>query len=1069
MNRRILCLSILWLLGLSLDAGAQGIITGTVIDARSLEPLIGAQVAIPYLVAGSVTNVDGIYRIAAVPAGDYTVEFRYIGYRTSMATVTVVTGETVVLDASLNETAINLDEVVVTGAGGPVEKRKLGNSIATIATSSLETAPVQTFSDVLQGREPGLVGMPSGGQTGEGARIRIRGAASLSQSNEPIVYIDGIRANNGGGITFNPGGSPSRLDDINPEAIERVEILKGAAAATLFGSEASNGVIQIFTKRGNIGPPHFTFQTQQASITYPRVYANNAGFARTQTQADTMATWFGRSGLRPFQLVEENFMQDLFEPGYGQVYSASVSGGASGITYYASARWSDEDGPFGGKERRYPTGVRTLVEDLSKRVQTTANLNIFPTESLQFRVTSNYVDSYLQTMASNNNIYGVPSLAQFSKPELVRFNNETGSTAFATVNESMQRVIEQNVRRFVGSVGANYQPLDFLIIDGTFGVDFTSQKDTDVRGFRWNIDNFSGSTPDGERQYRNSNRVELTFDVKGTVQKQLSPSLESTFLFGSQGFIAKQDILQGIGTNFPGPGFNVTGAAAVEDIFEFFEEVVNVGVFFQEQAGWRNMLYMTVGGRLDANSAFGSNFSSIFYPKISVSFIPSDANFWQYLGPVSSLRFRAALGQSGLQPGAFDALTTYGSFSSQSGPGIVPNNLGNAELKPEISTEWELGLEAGLFDDRLAVETTYWDRVVRDALVTRQFPVSGGFRATQLDNIGELKGKGVELAINALVYNSPSTSVSLFANTAYLWEQITNMGGAPPIKVGGSYPRYRNYLVEGYAPGTNFGARLLDVPNGSLPVDLNKDGIPDTESDLIQILGALTPTTAELPNTTSLVLLQPNPDPAEGLSGNLTHFLGKPAPDFAGSVGGSVKFLHNFTLTTLFEYKTGNYFVNNLTGAFRQANPIIGRNTPASAQTELDFLSGGADANGNPQNSGEIRLDALKRWLNNELALSPFSGLNTIKEADFIRWREVSLTYSIPRSLVQRVNLRSLSISVSGRNLAIWTKYDGVDPELNAIGRGGGESTLSQNFLDGVEAFGWAIPRRILFTMRLGF
>ena len=128
-----------------------------------------------------------------------------------------------------------------------VEKRKLGNSIATIDLSSLDSAPIQTFSDILQGREPGVVGLPSGGQTGEGTRIRIRGSASLAQSNEPIVYIDGVRANNGGGLTFNGGGSPSRLDDINPEAIERIEILKGAAAATLYGSEASNGVIQIFT------------------------------------------------------------------------------------------------------------------------------------------------------------------------------------------------------------------------------------------------------------------------------------------------------------------------------------------------------------------------------------------------------------------------------------------------------------------------------------------------------------------------------------------------------------------------------------------------------------------------------------------------------------------------------------------------------------------------------------------------------------------------------------------------------------------------------------------------------
>ena len=1068
MKRWILPVFTLLMLGLPLQALAQGTIKGTVIDAATQEALIGAQVVLPVLNTGAVTNFDGEYEIPGVPAGDYTVEIRYIGYRTTSQTITVTSGETATLNVSLSESAINLDEVVVTGAGGPVEKRKLGNSIATIDASALETAPIQTFSDVLQGREPGLVGLPSGGQTGEGTRIRIRGSASLSQSNEPIVYIDGVRANNGGGLTFNGGGSPSRLDDINPEAIERVEILKGAAAATLYGSEASNGVIQIFTKRGAIGPPRFTFQTTQQAVAYPSAYDANVGFARTQAQADTMAQWLGTSGLRPYQLVERDFMEDLYETGYGQIYSASVSGGAPGITYFASARWQDEDGPFGGNDRRYPSGVSTLVEDIVNRAQATASLNIFPTENLQFRVTSNYTDSYLQTMDSNNNIYGVPSLAQFSKPELVRFNNETGTVAFATVNESMQQVLEQNVRRFVGSVGANYRPLDMLTLDATFGVDFTSQKDTDVRGFGWNIDGFSGSEVDGSRDYRNTNTVELTFDVKGTLSNQITNKIESTFLFGSQGFITKEDVLDGGGINFPGPGFNVTGAAEIEDVFEFFEEIVNVGVFFQEQVGFNNFFYLTFGGRLDANSAFGSDFSTIFYPKISASFIPSDAPFWRPIGPISSLRFRAALGQSGLQPGAFDALTTYGSFSSSLGPGISPDNLGNPNLQPEISTEWELGLETGLFQDRLAVEATYWDRTVQDALVTRQFPTSGGFRATQLDNIGELKGKGLELSVNALLLNTAETSVNVFANGAYLWEQVSDMGGAPPIKVGGSYPRYRNYLVEGYSPGTNFGAKLQDVPAGSVPVDLNGDGSPDTEAELLALLGALTPDDATLPSTTSLVLLADNPNPAEGLSGNLTHVLGKPTPDWAGSFGGSVKFLRNFTISTLFEYKFGNYYVNNLTGAFRQAHPAIGRNTPSSASVELDYITGGTDANGTPQNSGEVRLDALKRWLNGELALSPFSGLNTIKKADFLRWRELSLTYNVPRSFAQRMRLRNLSFTVAGRNLALWTKYDGVDPELNAVGRGGGND-LDQNFLDGVEAFGFAIPRRIIFTMRLGF
>jgi hypothetical protein len=307
-----------------------------------------------------------------------------------------------------------------------------------------------------------------------------------------------------------------------------------------------------------------------------------------------------------------------------------------------------------------------------------------------------------------------------------------------------------------------------------------------------------------------------------------------------------------------------------------------------------------------------------------------------------------------------------------------------------------------------------------------------------------------------------------------LHEEVTDLGGAPPIKVGGSYPRYRNFIVEGYAPGAHFGVQLLDTPAGTLPVDLNGDGQPDSEEFLIQFLGSLSPAdltgslpgSAGLPNSTGTVLLAQNPNSPTGNPRDF--YLGKPTPDFQGAFGLDVSFLNNFSVSTLFEYKVGNFYINNLTDAFRQSNALIGRNTPEAADVQVDYLTGGLDGSGNPENSGEVRVEALKTWLNELLALAPFSGLNTIKQADFVRWRELSLTYNVPKSFTGRFNLRNLSFTVAGRNLALFTKYDGVDPELNAVGRGSG-SQLDQNFLSGVEAFGFPIPRRIEFRMRLGF
>lgn len=1062
------------LLCLPIALFAQGSIEGTVTEARTGEPMPGVNVLIQGTTIGASTNADGEYTIENVDSGSYTLEARFIGFANSTQEITVG-NETVVVDFELTQSSINLNEVVVTGAGGPVEKKKLGNSIGTIDASNLETAPINTFSDVLQGREPGMVGMPSGGATGEGSRIRIRGSASLSQSNEPLIYIDGVRVDNAGGfggLVNNDGGSPSRLDDINPDVIDRVEVLKGAAAATLYGTEASNGVIQIFTKKGAVlDKPQFNLKIQNSAIRYPtNIIEPNTGYAVDQATADIMNDTYG-SNVVPFQLHEEAFIEEMFETGYGQTYSASVQGGNPGITYFVSGRWSDEDGPFAAEQwPAMPSGTKSLVSDENKKMQFNTNVNIYPSEKLQFRITTGYSDTKHSTWPLNNNTESPTSLSLLSKPQLAALNY-SGTIAFATVAEATQLTFDQGVQHFNGSLGANYQPLDVLALDATFGVDFTNQFSEFNRPFGWDIDGYTGTNVDGERIYSDRNNLEITGDFKGTLSNTLSDDFESSFLFGAQGFISRENISSGSAVGFPGPGLTVAEAADQQSLDEDILENVNLGIFGQEQIGFQDYLFGTVGARLDANSAFGSDFNVIVYPKASVSFIPTDAPFWEGDGSViSSLLLRSAIGQSGLQPGAFDALTTFASFSSTSGAGIAPENLGNPNLKPEISTEWELGLELGMFEGRLGFEATYWDRKVTDGLVARQFPVSGGFVNTQLDNIGELTGKGVEISLQGTPISKRELQINLFANTAYLYEKVESLGGAPPIKVSGSYTRHRNFITEGYAPGAHFGAKLQDVPEGSLPVDLNADGQPDTEQELLGLLSGPTsdfsnsgiPYNSTLPSSTSSVLIVDE----DGDGDFYDHYLGKPSPDFSGAFGFDVDY-KRFSLSTLFEYQFGNYYVNNLGKAFRSANPAIGRNTPESSRVDRDFATGGVDASYTPQNDPQVRLNALKDWLGNYLGLAPFQGLNWVQQADFLRFRELSLTYTIPRDKLTRFGFRKLSFTGSARNLALWTKFDG-DPEVNEVGRGAGNS-LDQNFLTGVSTLGVPIPRRFILTINLGF
>jgi len=1062
---------LLWVLLIPAITFAQQSISGTITDQDTGEPLLGVTVLVQGTNKGTVSDFDGNYLINGLDTGDYVLEVSYTGYSKLSQAVTIGSSD-VTQDLQMSFSASELDEIVVTGTGAPVAKKQLGNSIGSITTASLEKLPINSFSDLLAGREPGIVAFPSGGLTGEGAQIRIRGNASLSQLNEPIVIVDGIRVDRGGGfgggfVGSGGGGSTSRLDDINPESIERVEILKGASAATLFGTEASNGVIQIFTKKGQIGAPKFSFKATQGFINYPMgAVPDNTGFTSDPARASQLSQFYGYT-IRPYELISINAMEELYETGVQNTVNANVSGGSEQITYFTSARYSYTDGPFGAQERQgYLEGQETLATDIDRLAQFNMNLNVNPNDKWSIRLTQGYTSRFSSTAENNNNIYGVGSLAQFSKPENANENNTSGNI-FATIDETLQVAIESTVNNYSGSLGVNFYPTDWIKIDATFGLNYSSQSSYNFRPFAWNIDGVSGSRPLGQLNSDRRNFLAQTGEVKASFSNNISSRITSNFIVGAQYVSQETSILGAQGTEFPGPGFEVASAAGVQNILEFFTAIDTAGIFAQEQIGFNDQLFVTLGARLDANSAFGSEFNAAFYPKVSASYIPSDSANWNDIGPISSLQLRGSYGWSGLQPAAFSALTSYQAFASATGPGIAPDNLGNPELAPEIAKEWEIGFTAGLIDDKVNLEFTYFDRVTEDALYARQFPLSGGFRNTQLTNIGELAAYGMEINLSGTVIRTQDLTLNLYVNGAYYRDEVVSLGGAPPLKVGGSYPRYRNFLIEGYAPGANFGAQLADVGANQLPVDIaNSDGLPDTRDQLISYFTGLTPdTVGSVPTsigTGSVLLADEDKD-----GDYLDHYLGKSTPDWTGSFGGSLSY-KNFTLSTTFEYKAGNFVINNLTDAFRQSHPSIGRNLPNSSRVIRDFTTGGVDSGFNPLNDPNVRVDALDEWLNDTLALSPFSGLNTFQNADFISWNELSLNYQFTGSILDSFGLETASLGISGRNIAIFTGFEGVDPRINFVGRGSG-SVLEQNFGQGIAAFGYPIPRQAIITLKVGF
>ena len=1054
----------LMILGMSTFLMAQeGSVSGRVTDAQTGDPLVGANVLVIGTNLGAATDINGEYSISRVPAGAQRLNANYIGFASSSSNIDIPVDGSATADFGLSVAALNLNEVVVTGAGTAVEKSKIGNSVGVVNMSSLEDAPITNFSDILQGREKGVVMLPNGGLNGEGAQIRIRGTSTLSQSNEPVIYLDGVRLDNTMGASFG-GGTPSRLDEINPDAIERVEILKGAAAASLYGTQAANGIIQIFTKQGAISKPQFTAEVSTSTSSFDEgVFKPNSGFARDQATADRMAGLFpdyAKSGLKPYEVIQVPFISWIYDKGSNQTVSASVRGGAPGATYFASLRYLNSDGPYDEKATLLglPVGAadptKPGANDNRDQFMMSATLNIIPTDRMRIRLSTNYSQTDHNTIQNNNNIYGTTSLIQMGKPEHSLASNATGSIAFATARETTYRSLQNEGENTTISLQSSYRVTEGLNISGTFGLNTTLNKFTSLTPFGYNVDGKVASNVQGYLGKGSADKKVFSMDVKADYALDMGGlSLEN--VAGFQAFQTIQKNIEGSGTQFPGPGLQVLGAlGSPSNPYSSYSEVIEAGFLAQTRIGFSDFLYTTVGIRQDANSAFGSDFSTITYPRVNVSYIPT-THIGQ-LGPVSTARLRFAWGKAGQQPGAFDQFTTYLPWASEFGPGLAPGNVGDPSLAPEVSTEIEMGGEVGLFNDKLAFDFQYWDRTVEDALISRAYPASGGFYRTQLSNIGQLDASGWEVGVDANVIRNSNLSIDVFGSLSYLEEKIVSLGGAPEQKVGGSYPRYRNFLTEGNAPGTYFGAKLNR--DDKYPIDINGDGKSDSDADLLAFF--TTGGDGVRSGWNPVMAIPTEADVAAGRAkgtGSLDWNLGKPTPDYTSAFGLKVNYGKNWSVNTLFESRFGNYKVTNLTDAFRKSHSLIGRNTPDAADNESRLL--------NPANAGQGRLDAANDWVRNNLALSPYSGLNTIEDASFVRLRELSLSYSVDQILAARLGLNSMTIAVSGKNLWTSTNYSGIDPETNAIsGNRGGLNS----FLQSIDAFGVPIPRLWNLSIKVG-
>ncbi len=734
------------------DAGAQGAtgrIRGKVTNSASGAPIGNAQVFVAGTTLGTSTLSDGTYQINNVAAGAQVVRVRMLGFAPTEKPVTITGGDVATVDFALSQSAISLDEVVVTGTGGSARKREVGNSIGQIKLSDTPEVPTN-LSNLLSGRMTGVQVGGGTGNAGAGAAIRLRGSTSVALTNQPLIYIDGVRLRsdeyprNGiftGTTQRGANANPSPLNDINPDDIDRIEVVKGAAAATLYGTDAAAGVIQIFTKRGQNGAAKWNVQY-------------NTGVSSLQKfGTDSVPLLFMDPFLRNSK--KRSLLPDNYAGRYGG--AAQVSGGAGdGLKYLISLAGDNTDG--------------VLPNDKDKKYNVRANLDFLPFKKIAVNWSSAYTnDIVLQTPAGNN--------AQGITLNAFRQNrNYFASSNPDTIRQVLKQKLHADIDRLIMGTTATWTPLNNFSSRFTIGYDRAAVENRNVRPYGF------PNAPLGVIQNQRWSNTTLSTDWVNNFDWSVNNALRVTLSGGTQYVNSLVGDVVGLSENFPSPTEPTVASGAIKNADENRQTVITGGAFGQALIGVKDRYFVTIGGRIDGNSAFGKDFGFQTYPKISGSWVISEEKWWK--PSLGTLKLRSAYGAAGRAPGAFAAVQTWSPVGWGGQPAVRPLNLGNSALGPERTTELEVGFDESVLNGRLNIDFTYFKAKTTDALFNVRSVPSKGFLNSTLKNVGEMEKAGIEAAVNATIVDRPMFTLNAGLNISTNKSKVLSLGGANQFSVG---------------------------------------------------------------------------------------------------------------------------------------------------------------------------------------------------------------------------------------------------------------------------------------------
>ncbi|HEX8271842.1 MAG TPA: TonB-dependent receptor [Longimicrobiaceae bacterium] len=990
-----------------------GTVRGEVVEAGSRRPLSGAQVTVAGARASAVTDAAGRYALVGVPTGAQRVQASLIGFGGAAQSVQVVAGQAAEAHFALAAEAVALDALVVTGTAGAVSRRSIGNAVTTVNAAELnEKLAVSSVQELLQAQAPGVTILSSSGTPGAAGTIQIRGQSSLSAGLQPVVYIDGVRVHSGAagsfrndwrqsaapgqrmagaaGAAYGSGQEASALSMINPEDIESIEVIKGPAAATLYGADAANGVIQIITKKGRQGAQRLQWEARLEEGRTEWALDRGTNFTRCTPERVAARTaagdpvFVGCQGAAGALLSATPLgLPGVLRRGDIRNLSLAVRGGGEQYSFYANV----------GRDAEQGVEMNSATERTSAR----ANFSFNPMPELDFAVNFNYVRDETQFPQGNNagNLIEsawsfVPGARGLGRGQLTE--DYLAETEAFSVYENWLRG-----DRLVFGTTLNYRPASWLTNRLTVGGDIGTRESE-----RWITPGSRWGPVEGQLTQGSPKNTVYTLDYAGTVQSQLSAALSSALSFGAQYVNSEFENTAAQGTGFVSGATRAIRFATNNNGWTEFDEVKTLGFYLQEQVGWNDRLFLTGAVRVDNSSVFGENIERIVYPKLSASYVLSEEPFFGRAGWLDQLRLRAAWGEAGNAPGPFAAVRTF-SFVETTDPltgekslALVRNTRGNPDVKPERGSEVELGLDASFLGDRLGLEATWYDKTTRDALIPVPIPPSEGYAVnTYLANIGEIANRGVEVAVRA----TPVRSRLLTWDARLGWS--TN----------------HNELVD-------FGQENPAVPFGlTANVQRNVEGYP------------LAGYWVRDP------VLKAGGDPANpgDYEGSELRYLGPALPTRSGSLANTFTLWGSLSLYALLDYKGGNYLYNH----------TLQRRCALGVCREVN------DAATTPEQRARLVAE-----------IQANTALYT-ERADFVKLRDVSLTYTLPERFTRRFGTERAALTLAGHNLAfLYKPYSGLDPETNFVGINDPGAEWA-----GVRADYWNQPmfRRITAAVQLSF